>query len=115
MVRARLSDAVKEAGLSNVRLHDFRRTAITLLAASGAPATVIQQFVGHSSIEMAMRYVKSVNEPVQQARVDVADTVKRMMDGQPEAREQVGAAMAGSVGGWGFGERGRGGRGRGLI
>ena len=79
VVRARLSDAVKAAGLSDIRLHDFRRTALTLLAASGAPAPIIQQFVGHSSIEMAMKYVKSVNEPVQQARADVADTVQRMM------------------------------------
>ena len=87
VVRARLSDSVKDAGLSDIRLHDFRRTTITLLAASGAPAPIIQQFVGHSSIEMAMRYVKAVNQPVHQARADVADTVQRMMDGEGEDGE----------------------------
>ena len=81
VVRARLADAVKAAGIEDVRLHDFRRTAMTLLAASGASAQIIQQFVGHSSIEMALRYVKAVNEPVHQARADVADTVQRMFDG----------------------------------
>ena len=55
VVRARLADAVKAAGIEDVRLHDFRRTAMTLLAASGASAQIIQQFVGHSSIEMAKK------------------------------------------------------------
>ena len=81
VVRARLSEAAKSAGIEDVRLHDFRRTAMTLLAASGASASTIQQFQGHASVEMAMRYVKAVNEPVRQARVDVANTVQGMMDG----------------------------------
>lgn len=80
VVRARLSEAAKSAGIEDVRLHDFRRTAMTLLAASGASASTIQQFQGHASIEMAMRYVKTVNEPVHQARVDVAKIVQGMMD-----------------------------------
>ena len=89
VVRARLSGAAKAAGLSDVRLHDFRRTAMTLLAASGAPAPIIQQFVGHASIEMALRYVKSINEPVHQARADVANTVQRMMDGDGEGELRI--------------------------
>lgn len=87
VVRARLAAAAKTAGLEDVRLHDFRRTAMTLLAASGAPAQIIQQFVGHSTIDMAMRYVQAVNQPLHEAREDIANTVEAaMMKGEGEAK-----------------------------
>jgi len=41
--------AVKEAGLSEIRLHDLRHTHVALLARAGVPAKAIQERVGHHS------------------------------------------------------------------
>ena len=41
--------AVKDAGLSEIRLHDLRHTHVALLARAGVPAKVIQERVGHHS------------------------------------------------------------------
>jgi integrase len=41
--------AVKNAGLPMIRLHDLRHTHVALLAGAGVPANVIQERVGHHS------------------------------------------------------------------
>lgn len=45
--------AIKTAGLQNIRLHDLRHTAATLLAEEATPKQV-QNFLGHSNISITM-------------------------------------------------------------
>ncbi len=80
----RFRQAVKAAGLSDVRLHDLRRTVMTAAASAGVGTHVLRDLLGHRTTAMADRYVRAVGNPVR------------------DAREQVGAAMAA----WMAGERG---------
>ena len=72
----RFRQAVKVAGLPDVRLHDLRRTVMTAAASAGVGTHVLRDLLGHRTTAMADRYVRAVGNPVR------------------DAREQVGAAMA---------------------
>ena len=85
-VRHHFGDAVKRAGLSDVRLHDLRRTFMTNAAAAGVGTHVLRDLLGHKSTAMADRYVRSVGSPV------------------ADAREAVGSAMAAAMAGEGAGD-----------
>ncbi len=46
--------AVSEAGLTGLRFHDLRHTAVALAIANGAHAKTIQQRMGHSSVTITL-------------------------------------------------------------
>jgi len=48
--------AVKNAGLSNVRLHDLRHTFASRLVQLGVPLLAVSKLLGHASLKMTMRY-----------------------------------------------------------
>ena len=77
--RAVFAKAVKAAGLTDVRLHDLRRSFMTAAASSGVGTHVLRDLLGHKTTAMADRYIRHVGNPVR------------------EAREQVGAAMAAAM------------------
>ena len=82
-VRQHFGEAAKLAGLSDVRLHDLRRTVMTHAAAAGVGTHVLRDLLGHKTTAMADRYVRSVGSPV------------------ADAREAIGAAMAAAMAGEG--------------
>lgn len=47
---------LKRAGLRKIRWHDLRHSYASNLAAAGVPILQVQQWLGHSSIQMTMRY-----------------------------------------------------------
>jgi integrase len=57
----------KAAGLTHVRFHDGRHTAITTLAEKGLPDWVIQAQVGHVAPEMMKTYSHIRREALNQA------------------------------------------------
>jgi len=52
----RLWGACRRAGLREIRWHDLRHTFASQLAMKGVPIPQIQQWMGHSTITMTMRY-----------------------------------------------------------
>ena len=82
-VRHHFGEAAKLAGLSDVRLHDLRRTVMTNAAAAGVGTHVLRDLLGHKTTATADRYVRSVGSPV------------------ADAREAIGAAMAAAMAGEG--------------
>ena len=80
-VRRVFADAVKDAGLENVRLHDLRRTVMTNAAAAGVGTHVLRDLLGHRSTAMADRYIRAVGNPVRDAREQVGAAMAAMMDG----------------------------------
>ena len=81
-VRKHFAEAAKDAGLSDVRLHDLRRTVMTAAAAAGVGTHVLRDLLGHKTTAMADRYIRSVGNPVRDAREQVGATMAAMMDGK---------------------------------
>ena len=77
-VFARISSA---AGLEDVRLHDLRRTCMTMAAAAGVGTHILRDLLGHKTTVMADRYVRDVGSPVAEARNRVGAAVAAMMAG----------------------------------
>jgi integrase len=55
-VRPDFIKARRAAGLPTTHFHDLRHTAATLLRRAGRDLQVVQQFLGHKSIRMTLRY-----------------------------------------------------------
>ena len=77
--RGVFAEAVKAAGLRDVRLHDLRRSAMTLAAANGVGVAVIRDLLGHRTNAAAWRYVRNTGRAVVEAREMVGDKVDEMM------------------------------------
>ncbi len=53
-LRQRFDKLLKDEGLPDVRIHDLRHSAATILLGMGVPAKVVQEILGHSQISMTM-------------------------------------------------------------
>ena len=82
LARCVFAEAAKAAGLSNVRLHDLRRTVMTSAAAAGIGTHVLRDLLGHKTTAMADRYIRAVGNPVRDAREQVGATMAAMMEGE---------------------------------
>ena len=80
-VRQAFVKLVKEAGLTDVRLHDLRRTFMTRAAESGIASHTLRDLLGHKTAAMADRYIRRANVPVVDATEAVSRTLAAMMDG----------------------------------
>lgn len=54
--RTAFQNACKNAGLNDFRFHDLRHTAATRMIEGGANLVAVSRALGHSSINMTMRY-----------------------------------------------------------
>lgn len=80
-VRHHFSQIVGDAGLTDVRLHDLRRTLITRAAATGESVFVIRDLLGHKTVTMASRYVQEAGLDVRGARERAGRTMEGILDG----------------------------------
>ena len=80
-VRQAFLKVVAEAGLSDVRLHDLRRTFMTRAAESGVAAHTLRDLLGHKTATMADRYIRRANIPVVDATEAVSGAMAAMMEG----------------------------------
>jgi len=63
-----------KAGLSrDVRFHDLRHTAATLLLGSGVNAKVVSEMLGHSSVSITLNIYAHVLPHMQQSAVSAMD------------------------------------------
>ena len=70
--------ACEASGLSDVRLHDLRRTLATRLAGAGVNAFILRDVLGHSTVRMSNRYVRAASD----ALVAAAEQGAAAMAGQ---------------------------------
>jgi integrase len=66
----RFDKLLKDAGLPDVRFHDLRHSAATILLSMGVPAKVVQEILGHSQISMTMDIYSHVLPDMQQEAMD---------------------------------------------
>ena len=88
-VRTYFARVASDAGLSDVRLHDLRRTVMTTAAATGVGTHVLRDLLGHKTTAMADRYIRAVGNPVRDAREQVGAAMAAMMDTTKPAGEVV--------------------------
>jgi integrase len=68
---------LKRAGLPQIRFHDLRHTAATLLLARGVPVKVVSEMLGHADIAITLRIYAHVLPHMQQHAVDTMDAMLR--------------------------------------
>lgn len=82
-VRLRFKALLKEAGLPDIRFHDMRHSAATLLLAMGIHPKIAQEILGHSNIAMTMNVYSHVLPTMQQEAIDKLNEVVERKDTQP--------------------------------
>ncbi len=63
-VKTTFGKALKRAGLIGVRFHDLRHTAATMMVMNGVDLATVKEILGHSDIEMTMRYAHPTAEGI---------------------------------------------------
>ena len=61
------AEAVRDAGLADVRLHDLRRSLATRLAGAGVNAYLLRDVLGHKTLAMSNRYVREASDALAEA------------------------------------------------
>ncbi len=57
----------KAAGVKRIKFHALRHTAATMMLRSGVVVNVVQNILGHSTMDMTMRYVHALEDDVKKA------------------------------------------------
>jgi integrase len=70
-----LKKLLKKAGLPDIRFHDLRHSAATLLLGEGVHPKVVQELLGHSDISMTMDVYSHVLPSMQQDAISRLNTV----------------------------------------
>jgi integrase len=79
-LRQRFDKLLKDAGLPDVRFHDLRHSAATILLSMGVHAKVVQEILGHSQISMTMDTYSHVLPSMQQEAMDKLDDLFQQDD-----------------------------------
>jgi len=66
-IRTAFLNACDRAGIKNLRFHDLRHTFATRLVLAGVDLATVSKLLGHSSIQMTMRYAHPTPEALKNA------------------------------------------------
>ncbi len=81
---------LKKADLLDIRFHDLRHSAATLLLSLGVHAKVVQEMLGHTQISMTMDIYSHVLPSMQQDAVSrLNELLKRNEDDTGEVNKSV--------------------------
>ena len=72
--------ARREAGIEDVRLHDLRHTMASHAVMSGVPVPVVSRLLGHSNVQMTLRYAHLADRDVEAAAERVGGAMGALMD-----------------------------------
>lgn len=76
-IKTTFRKALQRAGLVDVRFHDLRHTAATIMVTSGVDLVTVKEILGHSSIEMTMRY----SHPTTDGKMSAVKALEKQMTG----------------------------------
>ena len=82
-VKKSFTTALNRAGITDFRFHDLRHCFASTLAAQGTDLLTIRDLLGHTTLEMAMRYSHLSNAKLREA-----------VNGLPDVLPQAAAAHA---------------------
>lgn len=69
----------REAGIEDVRLHDLRHTMASYAVMSGVPVPVVSRLLGHSNVQMTLRYAHLADRDIKAAAERVGAGMARAM------------------------------------
>jgi integrase len=75
MVKRLFEPLLAKAGLPDIRFHDLRHTAATLLLSRAVHPKVVSEMLGHADISITLRVYAHVTPHMQQAAVAVMDAL----------------------------------------
>ena len=73
-------DLLKVAGLPDIRFHDLRHTAATIMLQQNVHPKVVQERLGHSDISLTLNTYSHVMPGMQEEAADKIDEVLTMVD-----------------------------------
>ena len=76
----------KNAGLSDVRLHDLRHSFASVGAGVGLSLPIIGKMLGHSNAETTQRYAHLADDPLRQATDSVSKRIAESMVGGKDSK-----------------------------
>ena len=71
----------KEAGIEDCRLHDLRHTMASHAVMNGVPVPVVSRLLGHSNVQMTLRYAHLADRDIAAAAERVGQTMSAIMGG----------------------------------
>ncbi len=78
-----------KVGLPDIRFHDLRHTAATILLSRGVNVKVVSEMLGHADISITLRVYVHVIPHMQQAAADVMDVVLHWLEEGEVSSKQV--------------------------
>ena len=75
----------KHAQLHDVRIHDLRRSVMTLAASTNLNSHVVRDLLGHRNARTADRYIREVGGPVRDARRAIGIDINNMISENPDS------------------------------
>ena len=70
-----------EAGIDDCRLHDLRHTMASHAVMNGVPIPVVSRLLGHSNVQMTLRYAHLADRDIEAAAERVGDRMADVMAG----------------------------------
>lgn len=77
LLRHRFRPLLAKAGIQEIRFHDLRHTAATLLLGQGVHAKIVSEMLGHSNIAITMDLYSHVTETMQKEAARAMDVLLR--------------------------------------
>ena len=76
----RFKKLLDEAGLPEIRFHDLRHTAATLMLQNGVHPKIVQERLGHSTITMTLDTYSHVLPSMQRAAAESLSNILKPID-----------------------------------
>ena len=77
-MRREFVDLLKTAKLSVMRIHDLRHSYATILLAAGEHPKVVQETLGHSSVQLTLDTYSHLTQPLHEQAAQTMDALLTM-------------------------------------